>query len=97
METYGIPNDILPEINAITVMICLPIIQKIVYPALRKAQIPFRPVSCITLRFCFEAMAMGYAAIVQYLVYNSGPCYDAPLACRASKDGTIPNRVRVFI
>jgi proton-dependent oligopeptide transporter, POT family len=97
METHGIPNDNLPEMSVITVMICLPIIQKIVYPALRKAQIPFRPVSRITLGFCFEAAAMGYAAIVQHLVYNSGPCYDAPLACSASEDGTIPNRVSVFI
>ena len=40
---------------------------------------------------------MGYAAIVQHLVYNSGPCYDAPLVCSASEDGTIPNRVSVFI
>jgi proton-dependent oligopeptide transporter, POT family len=97
METHGIPNDILPEISAITTMICLPIIQKIVYPALRKAQIPFRPVSRITLRFCFKATAMGYAALVQHILNNSGPRYDAPLACSASEYGTILNHVSVFI
>jgi len=40
---------------------------------------------------------MAYAAIVQHLIYNAGPCYNFPLACDASQDGTIPNRVHVAV
>jgi proton-dependent oligopeptide transporter, POT family len=31
--------------------------------------------------FVFASISMAYAAIVQHLIYITGPCYDQPLAC----------------
>ena len=40
---------------------------------------------------------MVYAAIVQHLIYTSGPCYEFPLADDCSEGGTIPNRVHIAV
>jgi proton-dependent oligopeptide transporter, POT family len=40
---------------------------------------------------------MAYAAFVQYLIYSSAPCYQFPLECDASQNGSIPNHIHVAI
>jgi len=95
METHGIPNDLLLQVNVVTVMIFLPIVEKFLYPFLRKHNINFSIINRMVVGFLFEALAMAYAALLQHLVYSAGPCYDAPLACPASDNGTIPNRIHV--
>lgn len=98
MELHGIPNDIMQNINALTIIIFVPICDSLIYPALRKIGIPFRPITRITMGFVFASLAMAYAAIVQHLVYSAGPCYKEPLACPAAgEDGNIPNRVHVAV
>ncbi|MCJ1454623.1 peptide transporter ptr2 [Mycoblastus sanguinarius] len=96
MELYGIPNDIMQNIDAITIIIFIPIVDRIVYPGLRKIGIPFRPVTRITMGFVFAALSMAYAAIVQHLIYNAPPCYNAPLACPAANDSD-PNKIHVAV
>ena len=59
--------------------------------------IAFRPITRITTGFFFAAFAMGYAAIIQHLIYSSPPCYDSPMTCPASKDGKLPNHIHVAI
>jgi len=97
MELHGIPNDIMQNIDPLTIIIFIPICDRLVYPLLRKWGIPFRPITRITMGFVFAALSMAYAAIVQHLIYNAGPCYKFPLACDASQGGTIPNRVHVAV
>ncbi|KAK9459794.1 POT family-domain-containing protein [Lipomyces oligophaga] len=97
MNTHGIPNDIMQNIDPIAIIIFIPICDSLLYPYLRKIGIPFRPITRIFFGFLFGALAMAYAAIVQQMIYNSGPCYSYPLACDASKDGTIPNDIHVAV
>lgn len=97
MELHGIPNDIMQNIDPLTIIIFIPICDRLVYPLLRRWGIPFRPITRITMGFVFAALSMAYAAIVQHLIYNAGPCYKFPLACDASQGGIIPNRVHVAV
>ncbi|KAI9724732.1 MAG: hypothetical protein M1812_000007 [Candelaria pacifica] len=98
MELHGIPNDIMQNIDPLTVIVFIPIMDRLIYPLLRKWRIPFKPITRITLGFFFGAAAMAYAAIVQHLIYQRGPCYDAPLACPAAgPDGAIPNSIHVAV
>lgn len=98
MELHGIPNDIMQNIDSLTIIIFIPICDKFIYPALRKVGIPFRPITRITMGFIFASASMGYGAICQRLIYNAGPCYNAPRACPAAgKDGEIPNRIHVAV
>ncbi|KAL4758401.1 uncharacterized protein BDW70DRAFT_170384 [Aspergillus foveolatus] len=67
METYVIPNDIMTNINPITTLILLPILDRAVFPYLRRLGAPVRHVDRIKV-----------AAIVQRTIYTAPPCYDHP-------------------
>ncbi|KAK7203538.1 putative MFS peptide transporter [Myxozyma melibiosi] len=97
MNTHGIPNDIMQNIDPIAIIIFIPICDSFLYPYLRKVGIPFKPITRIFFGFVFAALAMAYAAIVQHMIYTSGPCYEYPLACPASENGQIPNDIHVAV
>ncbi|KAJ7481993.1 putative MFS peptide transporter [Mycena latifolia] len=97
METHGLPNDVIAFLNPVSVVVFLPLVQQLLYPFLRKAKIHFSPIGRMALGFLFEAFAQAYASIVQHLVYSAGPCFNAPLKCAASLNGTVPNRVNVWV
>lgn len=94
MNTHGVPNDVIFNTGAITIIIFIPIMDKIIYPFLRRCNIKFRPITRITFGFFFAAASMGYAAGLQKKIYDTGPCYDHPRECG---DGSTPHDVHVAI
>jgi POT family proton-dependent oligopeptide transporter len=96
METHGIPNDLIKSSNPIAYVIIGVLVQKQLYPFLRRRKIHFSPVNRISLGFFIMSVAMGYSAVVQVVIYRSGPCYSHPLSCAAS-GGRSPNRVHVLL
>ncbi|KAI9790409.1 MAG: peptide transporter ptr2 [Candelina submexicana] len=98
MELHGIPNDIMQNIDPLTIVIFIPIMDRLIYPLLRRWKITFKPITRITMGFFVGSLAMAYAAIVQHLIYQRGPCYEAPLACDAAgPHGAIPNSIHVAV
>jgi POT family proton-dependent oligopeptide transporter len=95
METHGIPNDIMPNIDPITVLILLPILDRVVFPFLRRLGVPVRHVDRITMGFLICGVSMLYASFVQRTIYAAPPCYDHPRATNCM-DGRVPNQVSVF-
>ncbi|KAI9753981.1 MAG: hypothetical protein M4579_004911 [Chaenotheca gracillima] len=95
MELHGIPNDIMQNIDPLTIIIFIPICDLIVYPLLRRVGIQFKPVTRITFGFYFAALSMAYAAIVQHIIYSSPPCYNHPSDPDTCPDGV--NRVHVAV
>jgi len=83
MRGHGIPNDLMQNFDPIAIIVFIPVLDRLVYPLLRKAHIDFKPITRITLGFMVASLAMAYAAIVQHLIYNAGPCYKKPF-CDAS-------------
>ncbi|KAI9675580.1 MAG: peptide transporter ptr2 [Caeruleum heppii] len=94
MQLHGIPNDIMQNIDPITIIIFIPILDRIGYPLLRKAGIKFKPITRITWGFILGSLAMGYAAIVQELIYTSPPCYRFPSSKTCAAGG---NQVHVAV
>lgn len=94
METHGLPNDIMYNLNPIAVMILLPFFQGWLYPFLAKRKINFSPQHRIGVGLFCAALAIGYTAGIQHLIYITGPCFTAPLKCLS---GDIPNNVSVGI
>jgi POT family proton-dependent oligopeptide transporter len=78
MQTGNVPNDIMQNINPLTLVLFIPIMDRFVYPALRKMGIPLRPIMRITLGFVFAALAMAYTAGIQALIYSTGPYFEDP-------------------
>lgn len=104
MEGHGMPNDFMQNFDPISILIFTPILDRVVYPILRKAGIELRPIRRITIGFFLAGCCVAYAAIVQHLIYSAGPCYDDPLECAAGKidngDGTftkLPNHVHIAV
>ena len=84
MQLHGIPNDLLSNLDPIVIIIFIPVCDRLLYPALRRARIPFRPVTRIFMGFMVGAAAMAYAAGVQKMIYSAGPCYASPGDCDAA-------------
>lgn len=100
MNLHGIPNDLMQNWDPITIIIFIPICDYFLYPGLAKLGFKMYPITRIFWGFMLGAAAMAYAAGVQKLIYETGPCYDAPAACPAGlqADGTYaPNNVHVAI
>jgi POT family proton-dependent oligopeptide transporter len=96
MDLQGVPNDMIQAFSGVACVIFGPIIQAL-YSFLAKRKISFGPIARITAAFLVCVGAMAYAAGVQKLIYNTGPCYDHPLACEASQNGKIPNSIVVWV
>lgn len=101
MQLHGLPNDILPNIDPITIILLIPVMDRLIYPFIRtRLHFAFTPITRITLGFLIAALAMLYAGGLQYFIYSAPPCYSHPLKCDAGKIGASegrynPNEVHV--
>ncbi|KAF1835036.1 peptide transporter-like protein PTR2 [Decorospora gaudefroyi] len=99
MELHGLPNDILPNIDPITIILLIPLMDRIIYPFIRtRLHLAFAPITRISLGFIMAALAMFYAGVLQSFIYAAPPCYSSPSNCVAGKisEGKYkPNQVHV--
>ncbi|KAJ4372444.1 peptide transporter ptr2 [Neocucurbitaria cava] len=85
MAGHGIPNDLMQNFDPIAIIVVLPLMDQFFYPFLRKIKVPFPPINRIVAGFWVASFAMVYAAVIQYYIYQAGPCYGHPL-CDAATD-----------
>lgn len=96
MDLQGIPNDMPMVFSGVGCIIIGPILQGL-YSLLARYRWSFGPIARIAAAFLFCGFSMAYAAGVQQLIYDSSPCFDHPLVCEESQDGTIPNHISVWV
>ncbi|KAF2007540.1 PTR2-domain-containing protein, partial [Amniculicola lignicola CBS 123094] len=88
MSLHGLPNNILNALNALSIMIMVPLMDYAVYPALRKAKVRFTPIKRITSGFFVGALAMIWTCVVQAYIYKTSKCgSNAELWSHAKKNG----------
>jgi dipeptide/tripeptide permease len=73
MWTGNVPNDIMQNIDPLVLIITIPIMDRLIYPGLRRVGIPMGPIFRIFLGFVFAAIAMAYTAGVQSMIYANLP------------------------
>ena len=101
MQLHGLPNDILPNIDPITIILLVPVMDRLIYPFIRtRLHLAFTPMTRITLGFFIAALAMLYAGGLQSFIYATPPCYSHPSKCDAGRiDGVEgqfkPNEIHV--
>ncbi|KAG0200652.1 peptide transporter ptr2 [Mortierella sp. GBA30] len=91
MLLYGIPNDVVNNIDPLVLIIFIPIFDKIVYPGFRRIGWELKPVGRIALGFFFCSLAMAWTAIVQHKIYITGPNYE----CTLCDPDQTPNNVSI--
>ena len=70
MVTHGVPNDVINNLDPLTLIVCIPILELFVYPGLRNRGINFTPIKRITAGFFTGSAAMVWAAVVQHYIYK---------------------------
>jgi len=79
MELNGVPNDLINNLNPISLVIFIPLMDFFIYPAIRKAGFHFTPIKRITWGFFIASAAMVAATVMQYYIYKKSPCPAADL------------------
>lgn len=69
MRTDGVPNDLLANFNPLTLIAFIPIVDKLLYPGLRKIGFKMLPITRITIGFWIGVIAMAYCAIIQVIFH----------------------------
>ncbi|KAF9445220.1 peptide transporter PTR2B [Macrolepiota fuliginosa MF-IS2] len=76
MTLNGTPNDLIQNLNPITIIVFIPIFDYIIYPFLRRKGINFSPIKRIYAGFIVAGLAMLYAAVLQHFLFKMSPCHD---------------------
>lgn len=74
MKLNGVPNDIITNLEPITVLIFIPICDKFFYPFLARHHIRFTPIKKITTGLGLATLSMIAAAVLQHYIYAQSPC-----------------------
>lgn len=85
MELHGVPNDVIQNLNPISIVIMIPIFDYILYPGLEKMGFHFTPIKRMTTGFFFSAASMIAACVMQYYIYKMSPCGDMATECEEGK------------
>lgn len=83
MQLNGVPNDLINNLNPLTLVIFIPLFDYFVYPALRKANIHFTPIKRIAAGFFLASASMISATVMQYYIYRLSPCPAADVSTGA--------------
>ncbi|KAF2093775.1 MFS peptide transporter [Rhizodiscina lignyota] len=75
------PNDLLYNVNPLTILVFVPFLTYVVYPALRKYGIEFKRVNRMVLGFVLCAFSGAVGAILQWHVYRTSPCLKFATGC----------------
>ncbi|KAF9535178.1 peptide/h+ symporter protein [Crepidotus variabilis] len=98
MTLHGTPNDLIQNLNPISLIIMIPIFDYFIYPFLRRRGINFTPIKRIYAGFIVAGLAMLYAAVLQHFIYKTSPCHDnLPSACMSADKETLASPINVWI
>jgi POT family proton-dependent oligopeptide transporter len=74
MRLAGAPNDIIQNLNPISIVIMIPILDHVIYPALRNVGVSLTPIRRMTVGYFMAAASMIAAAVMQHYIYQLSPC-----------------------
>ncbi|TEB20884.1 peptide transporter PTR2B [Coprinellus micaceus] len=89
MTLNGTPNDLIQNLNPISIIVLIPIFDKVIYPFLRRRGINFSPIKRIYAGFLVAGLAMVYASVLQHFIATRSPCGPSdPALCEHPDDGS---------
>ncbi|KAK5155212.1 peptide transporter ptr2 [Recurvomyces mirabilis] len=74
MYTGSAPNDLLNNFNPLAIIVTIPILSYVVYPALRKYNIKFGRIDRITVGFICAILSGVAGSLIQWKIYDTSPC-----------------------
>lgn len=74
LTTDGVPNDVLGNMNPLSIIVAAPIMNYLFYPTLRKFNLHYGPVARITTGLLMSSLAGAGYAILNSYAYAQSPC-----------------------
>ncbi|WWC88830.1 uncharacterized protein L201_003744 [Kwoniella dendrophila CBS 6074] len=68
------PNDVIDNLNPLTIIFFTPIITYGLYPFFEKIGYPLKPMTRLSIGFMLACINMIYGAVLQWKVYKTSPC-----------------------
>ncbi|KAF2144555.1 uncharacterized protein K452DRAFT_266481 [Aplosporella prunicola CBS 121167] len=96
MELHGAPNDVINNMNPLSLVIFIPLFDNFVYPALRKAHINFTPLKRIGVGYILATCAMICATVMQHYIYKLGACGKHMNSCEDADGNAIVSPINVW-
>lgn len=93
MQLNGVPNDLIQNLNPISIVILIPILDRFVYPGFRRLGFNFTPLKRMASGFFFSSLSMIAAAVMQYYIYKKSPCGYYATDLEEEQDCTAPINV----
>ena len=92
-----VPNDVISNLNPISIIIFVPFMTYIVYPVPQRMKIRFTPIKRIAYGFLLASLAMASACVTQYYIYKDGPCGDHSNGCLNADGDPRPALISVWV
>ena len=74
MQTNGLPNDLLDNLNSVSIVVMVPVMNQIIYPLLLRWGIKWGAISRMTFGFALCTIGSIGFSVLQYYVYQTSPC-----------------------
>ncbi|KZT02811.1 PTR2-domain-containing protein [Laetiporus sulphureus 93-53] len=97
MRTDGVPNDVLSNLDPLTLVIFIPIFDFCLYPSLGYAGFRFTPLKRITAGFIMASIAMAWTASVQHSIYQRNPCGLYVATCEDADGRAVTSDLSVWL
>ncbi|KDQ52829.1 hypothetical protein JAAARDRAFT_72843 [Jaapia argillacea MUCL 33604] len=97
METHGLLNDVLSNLDPLALIIFIPIFDLLLYPAIRRVGLNFTPIKRITAGFFTGAAGMVWAVVVQHYIYKTNPCGYQSSTCVDADGNARPSPLNLWI
>lgn len=97
METHGVPNDILSNLDPLSLIILIPVFDAVIYPFLRRWRVRLTPLRKITAGFFVASLGMAYTAHVQHRIYTTNPCGYFVATCVDDAGARVTSSVNVWV
>ncbi|EKG10806.1 Oligopeptide transporter [Macrophomina phaseolina MS6] len=97
MELHGAPNDVINNLNPLSLIIFIPIVDNFLYPGLRRIGFNFTPLKRIAFGFGLASLAMISAVVIQHYIYKLGECGNHMNSCEDAEGNPIVAPINVWV
>jgi len=97
MNTHGLPNDVLSNLDPFALIIFIPVCDLMIYPALARRGWEFTALKKVAWGFATGTAAMIWAAVVQHYIYKTSPCGEYAGTCQDAEGNPLVSPLNVWI
>jgi POT family proton-dependent oligopeptide transporter len=97
MKLNGVPNDIVSNFNPLFIVILIPLMDRVVYPGLRRLGFHYTPIKRIASGFFLAACAMISATVTQAYIYRMSPCGKNANSCEDENGDPLVANISVWV